>query len=161
MPVPRDSHAFSPDLLRLALGFVYFHFGVLKFFPDLSSAEMLAGQTVMRLPWLGWDANFSLWWVAILECAIGLGFIFNICLRWVFALFLFHMVGTFLPLFLLPEFTFKIAPFAPTLEGQYILKNLVFVAAGWTVLVPHVWPRKSSLPDHNGPCLTTQPRISR
>jgi hypothetical protein len=41
-------------------------------------------------------------------------------------------------LFCLPELTFKFLPFAPTLEGQYILKNLIFVAAGWTVLFPYV-----------------------
>ncbi len=51
------------------------------------------------------------------------------------------MFGTFMPLFVLPEFTFKIAPFAPNVEGQYIFKNVVFVAAGWTVLLPAVFPR--------------------
>ena len=134
----------SPAFLRYALGLVYFHFGVLKFFPDLSPAEMLATQTVMSVTshWL--DASTALWCLAILECSIGLGLIFNVLPRLTFVLFIAHMVGTFLPLFVLPEFTFKIAPFAPNVEGQYIFKNLVFVAAGWTVLLPHVFPRKVS-----------------
>lgn len=131
----------TADPLRIALGLVYFHFGFLKFFPDLSPAELLASQTIMRasLSWL--DAQSALWWLAILECTIGAGLLFNRCMRCVFILFLFHMLGTFLPLFLLPELTFKFAPLAPTIEGQYILKNLVFVAAGWTVIAPRVFSR--------------------
>ena len=134
----------SPVFLRYSLGLIYFHFGVLKFFPDLSPAEMLATQTVMSVTshWL--DASTSLWFLAILECSIGLGLVFNLLPRLTFVVFIAHMVGTFMPLFVLPEFTFKIAPFAPNVEGQYIFKNLVFVAAGWTVLLPHVFPRKAS-----------------
>lgn len=45
--------------------------------------------------------------------------------------------ATFLPIFLLPEFAFKFVPFAPSLEGQYILKNLVLVSAGWAVVAPY------------------------
>lgn len=137
-----DSFRPPPTFLRYALGLVYFHFGVLKFFPDLSPAEMLATQTVMSvtLHWL--DANTALWYLAILECSIGLGLIFNVVPRITFVLFIAHMIGTFMPLFVLPEFTFKIAPFAPNVEGQYILKNIVFVAAGWTVLLPYVFPRR-------------------
>lgn len=47
------------------------------------------------------------------------------------------MIGTLVPLFILPEFAFKFFPFAPTTEGQYILKNLVLIAAGWAVVAPH------------------------
>ena len=140
----RASH-YSPTFLRLALGVVYLHFGFLKFYPDLSPAELLASQTIMKsvartgsMPTRPW------YWLAILECAIGLGFLFNVCMRGVFVLFIFHMIGTFLPLFFLPEYAFKIAPLAPTLEGQYILKNIVFVAAGWTVLLPYVMARGSA-----------------
>ena len=130
--------AVSPHLLRIALGIVYFHFGVLKFFPDLSPAELIAGETITRLS-LHWiDARTAIWWLAVLECAIGAGFLLNIGMRFVFILFLLHMVGTFLPLFVLPELTFRVPPLAPTIEGQYILKNLVFVAAGWTVFWPSV-----------------------
>ncbi len=132
----------SPTFLRIALGIVYLHFGFLKFYPDLSPAELLASQTVMKLSWYWFDAQSALLVLALLECAIGLGFLFNVCMRGVFVLFIFHMIGTFMPLFFLPEFTYKIAPLAPTLEGQYILKNVVFVAAGWTVLLPYVMAKK-------------------
>ena len=131
-------------LVSYSLGLIYFHFGVLKFFPDLSPAEMLATQTVMSVTshWL--DASTSLWCLAILECSIGVGLVFNVLPRLTFVVFIAHMVGTFMPLFVLPEFTFKIAPFVPNVEGQYIFKNLVFVAAGWTVLFPHAFPQTAS-----------------
>ncbi len=135
----------SPTFLRLALGFVYFHFGVLKFFPDLSPAELIGTQTVMAVSQNVFNAHIALAWLAVLECAIGLGLIFNVFPRITLVLFIIHMAGTFMPLFVLPEFTFKYAPFAPNMEGQYIFKNIVFVAAGWTVLLPHVFPRSKSL----------------
>ncbi len=131
----------DPVLLRLALGYVYFHFGFLKFFPDLSPAEWMAGQTVMQLTGFMMNAETSLKLLAILECAIGLGLLFKACLRTVSVLFLLHMIGTYLPVFLMPELIFKVAPFAPNLEGQYIIKNLVFIAAGWTILMPHAFRR--------------------
>lgn len=133
----------SPAFLRVALGLVYFHFGILKFYPDLSPAELIASQTIMAasLNWL--DAQTALQWLAVLEVAIGAALILNVLPRLTFVLFMFHMAGTFLPLFLLPEFAFKIPPFALTFEGQYVLKNIVFVAAGWTVLLPHVFPRSA------------------
>ena len=130
----------SFHILRLAIGLVYFHFGILKFFPDLSPAELLASQTIMRLSGGMLDAHTALFYLAILECGIGLALIFNVGMRVAFVLFLFHMLGTFAPLFVLPELTFKISPLAPTMEGQYILKNIVFIAAGWAVFVPALFP---------------------
>lgn len=138
---PNESR-FSFHIVRLALGLVYFHFGMLKFFPGLSPAEMLAGQTIMRLTFNGLDASQALFYLAILECSLGLAMLFNVCMRAAFVLFLFHMMGTFTPLFILPELTFKISPLAPTMEGQYILKNIVFVAAGWAVFIPGVFNRE-------------------
>ncbi len=131
----------------MALGLVYLHFGILKLFPDLSPAEMLASQTIMRMPWLGLDAHTALLRLAVFECAIGIAFLLNLAPRLLPFVFFGHMAGTCLPLFLLPELVFKFAPFAPTLEGQYILKNLVFIAAGWTVLMPQLaLPRRLKRP---------------
>ena len=118
------------------MGLIYFYFGFLKFYPDLSPAELLASQTILRLSLPYIDAPRALLGLGTLECVVGACLIFGIR-HWVVAgLFLFHMLGTFLPLVLLPEFMFKIFPFAPTLEGQYVLKNLVLVSAGWAALFP-------------------------
>jgi uncharacterized membrane protein YkgB len=133
-------------LLRLALGFIYFLFGFLKFFPDLSPAEMLAGETIARMTAHAIDARQALYLLGAIECGIGLGFLVGLRPRLVFWVFLAHMAGTLLPLFVLPELMFKVAPFAPTMHGQYVLKNLVMAAAGWAVLsslgraTPHVQP---------------------
>ncbi len=126
------------NLLRYALGIVYFHFGLLKYFRDLSSAELIAEQTIMKFSLYAFDAHTALLFLATFEVIIGLGFLFNFKPKLIFCLFLLHMAGTFIPLFVFPEIAFKFAPFAPTLEGQYILKNIVFLAAGWAVLYPQI-----------------------
>ena len=139
----------SPTFLRLSLGIVYFHFGLLKFFPDLSPAELIGTQTVMVVSFNLLDAHTALICLAVLECAIGLGLMFNSLPRITFALFIFHMIGTFMPLFVLPEFTFKFIPLAPKIEGQYIFKNIVFVAAGWTVLLPQLFSNSKPVETEN------------
>ena len=140
-PAPPDAARPAPPLplgtvtpIRIALALIYFHFGFLKFFPDLSAAEMLSTQTIIRLR-LGLDAHTALYLLAVFECTIGLLFVLRVSMRIVFPIFLAHMAGTLLPLVLLPELTFKFAPFAPTFEGQYILKNSVVIAAGWTLFL--------------------------
>lgn len=128
----------APRLLRYSTGFIYFYFGFLKFYTDLSPAELLATQTIMRMwPWHV-EADVVLIWIAAAETVIGLAFLLNVGLRYVFWLFLLHQLGTFMPFVLYPELTFKFAPFAPTMEGQYILKNLISLAAGLTVMLPAI-----------------------
>lgn len=144
--IDRIAAAPAASILKFSLGIVYLHFGFLKFYPDLSPAELLATQTIMTLTGHRLDAQQSLFLLALMETLIGLGFLFNVFRRTMFVLFTFHMLGTLTPLILLPEFAFKIAPLAPTIEGQYIIKNIVFLAAGWTIL----------LPDALGRNLTTQ-----
>ncbi len=117
-------------VMRLALGVVYLHFGFLKLFPDLSPAEMLASQTVIHMG-LPWSAETALLFVAVLECVVGVFMLLGVFRRLTLGLFLLHLAGTFAPLFVLPELAFKYAPFAPTFEGQYVLKNFVYVAAAW------------------------------
>jgi len=155
-PVPSELRVSASErraaaILRFALGIIYLHFGYLKFYPDLSPAELLATQTVMIATGHQLNAQQSLFLIAMLETAIGLGFLFGVCRRLVFFLFTFHMLGTFLPLVLLPEFAFKIAPLAPTLEGQYIIKNILFLAAGWTILLPDAMhPERHGHPARHG-----------
>lgn len=137
-PIAHGAPAPAPKFLRLSAGFVYFYFGFLKFYTDLSPAEMLATQTIMRVwPWQ-LDAHTALMWLAASEVIIGVALMLNVGLQWVLWIFLAHQIGTFLPLFILPELTFKIAPFAPTIEGQFIIKNLISLAAGLTVMMPAV-----------------------
>jgi uncharacterized membrane protein YphA (DoxX/SURF4 family) len=103
---------------------------MLKFFPTLSPAEALATQTIDILFFGLISPSVSIKLLAILEVGIGLGFIFGIYTRYVVFVFLGHMICTFAPLFILPELSFTQAPYAFTLVGQYIVKNVVFILAG-------------------------------
>jgi hypothetical protein len=65
----------------------------------------------------------------VLETAIGVGLVSGCWLRVTLLLLLGQMAGTVTPLLLFPHETFTSVPFAPTLEGQYIIKNIVLVSA--------------------------------
>jgi uncharacterized membrane protein YphA (DoxX/SURF4 family) len=117
-------------LLRLSLGIVFLWFGVLKFFPDLSPAQDLVGRTFQQLTFgliPEYTANIIL---AVWEALIGLGLITGIFMRITLLLLFLQMAGTFTPIFLFPGEVFTRIPYAPTLEGQYIIKNLVLISAG-------------------------------
>jgi pSer/pThr/pTyr-binding forkhead associated (FHA) protein len=123
----------SITLLRVGLGVVYVWFGALKFFPGLSPAEGLALHTIAVLTF-GWiPAEVSRVLLATLECVIGLGFLTGRSLRLILLLMAFQMVGTLSPLVLFPGEVFQHVPYAPTLEGQYIIKNLVLIGAGLVI----------------------------
>ncbi|MDA0750116.1 MAG: DoxX family membrane protein [Verrucomicrobia bacterium] len=93
--ISQEAYASDLLLLRLSLGLVYFLFGFLKLFPDLSPAELLGSQTIMRMSGYQMGADLALRSLAVMEVLIGIGFILNICLRWVSILFFAHMAGTF------------------------------------------------------------------
>jgi uncharacterized membrane protein YphA (DoxX/SURF4 family) len=116
-------------LLRLALGIVFFWFGVLKFFPAASPAEELAGRTIETLTMGAVPRDVALPVLAAWEVAIGIGLFLGRWMRAVLLLLFVQMLGTITPLFLFPTETFTIFPIAPTLEGQYIIKNIVIVSA--------------------------------
>jgi len=117
-------------LLRLSLGIVFFWFGVLKFFPALSSAEDLATRTIDAMTFGMIPASVSIYMLATWECLIGIGLIIGVWMRVTLLLLYMQMVGTVMPIFLFPAETFAHVPYAPTLEGQYIIKNIVLVSAG-------------------------------
>lgn len=116
-------------LLRMSLGLVFVWFGALKFFPELSPAEELASRTLQRLTFGLISGSTGLYLLAGWECLIGLGLITGIFLRAVLLLLWLQMLGTLSPLVLFPQETFTHFPWAPTLEGQYIIKNVVLISA--------------------------------
>ena len=120
-------------ILRISLGITYSWFGLLKFFPGLSPAEGMASSTMALLTLGLVNPSISIKILAAWEVLIGLGFITGKFLRLTILLFLLQMIGAMSPLFLLPAETFTRLPYAPTLEGQYIIKNLVLVAAALSV----------------------------
>jgi len=120
-------------LLRISLGIVFFWFGVLKFFPGLSPAQDLAARTIEKLTFGLMTPNISVPFLATWECLIGLGLISNKFIRVTLLLLWVQMLGTITPLLLFSNEAFLRFPYAPTLEGQYIIKNLVLISAGLVI----------------------------
>ena len=129
IPLTRWMARHGLRLLRISLGLVFFWFGVLKFFPGMSPADSLAGRTIQALSGGMVGPSVSLPLLAIWECAIGLGLLFGVFLRSVLFLLALQMIGTLTPLVLFPGEMFNRIPYAPTLEGQYIIKNAVLISA--------------------------------
>lgn len=119
--------------LRLSLGVVFFWFGVLKFFPGLSPAQDLATRTISVLTNGLILPKVSIIILATWECLIGLGLIFGLFMRGTLLLLFLQMLGTMAPIFFFPHEVFTHFPYAPTLEGQYIIKNLVLISAGLVI----------------------------
>lgn len=117
-------------LLRVSLGVVFFWFGVLKFFPGLSPAQALAARTIEKLTFGAMPPQVSVPVLATWECLIGLGLISGFFMRTTLLLLFLQMLGTLTPLVFFPQEAFTQFPYAPTLEGQYIIKNLILVSAG-------------------------------
>jgi uncharacterized membrane protein YphA (DoxX/SURF4 family) len=120
-------------LLRISLGVVFFWFGALKFFPGLSPAQDLAARTIGVLTFGLVPASVSVPVLAAWECVIGLGLITGVFMRGTLLLLFLQMLGTITPLFFFPSEAFMRFPYAPTLEGQYIIKNLVLISAGLVI----------------------------
>ncbi len=117
-------------LLRLSLGVIFFWFGFLKFFPGISSAESIATQTIEMLTFGLIPPRTSVVLLAAWECIIGLGLLVGVGMRFTLFLLFTQMLGTITPLFFFPDQAFLVTPWVPTLEGQYIIKNLVLISAG-------------------------------
>jgi len=117
----------SRPAIRLSFGIIFIWFGILKPL-HLSPAEGLLKATVTWLPF-GSPDNWLIiigWW----EVVIGVFFLFEKTTRIAIILLLTQMVGTFMPLLFLPEVTFQSGNvLLPTMEGQYIIKNLIIISA--------------------------------
>ena len=123
----------SIDLLRISLGLVFLSFGVLKFVPGLSPAEGIATRTVDKLTFGLMPDALALVFVATLETAIGLCLMTGRHLRLGLALLGVAMVGVLSPLVLFPGELFSRQGYAPTLEAQYVFKDIVLLAAALVV----------------------------
>ncbi len=118
--------------LRVSLAVIFIWFGILKPL-GVSPAGPLVRATVGWMPLLSPDT-----WVAVIgwwEVLIGVTFLFHRTARIAIALLALQMGGTLLPLVLLPDVTFQAGrfPYVPTIEGQYIIKNLIIISAALVV----------------------------
>ena len=114
---------FALGFLRYSLGLIFLWFGLLKVF-GISPAEELVSKTTH---WTGVH-NLTIF-LGFWESILGLCFFFRRLLVIAGVLFLLHIPGTFLPLFLNPEDCFTHIPYGLTLEGQYIVKNFILIGS--------------------------------
>ena len=113
--------------LRYSLALIFIWFGILKPL-GLSPAHDMVIKTVY---WFdpAWFYPLLGWW----EVLIGVCLLFKPLIRFGIFLMALQMAGTFLPMILLPEIVYTKIPWGLTLEGQYIVKNLVLIGAALVI----------------------------
>ena len=131
--------------LRMSLAIIFIWFGALKPFGQSPAVDLIK-KTVY---WLDPDVFIPI--LGVWEMAIGICLLFAPLIRVGLFLLALQMPGTFLPLVLLPEICFINFPFDLTLEGQYIVKNLVLIGAGLVVGSRLVPLEKVARPDSPAP----------
>ncbi len=118
----------SEPILRISLAIVFVWFGALKVFGVTPVADLVA-DTVY---WF--DPDWVVPALGVFEIAVGLGLAFKLVPRLVLALFALQMLGTFLVFVLQPGVAFQDGnPLLLTVEGEFVIKNLVLLAAGLVI----------------------------
>ncbi|HEY5431358.1 MAG TPA: transposase [Solirubrobacteraceae bacterium] len=125
--------AHSVAVLRVAVGAIFLGFGILKYFPGVSPAQNLAEATTHILFFGLIPGRVAMIFIATLECFIGASLIAGRPLRVALWLLAVEFVGILSPLVLLPARLFSGPHHAPTLEGQYVLKDIILVGAAMVI----------------------------
>jgi uncharacterized membrane protein YkgB len=109
---------------------IFFWFGALKVAGLSPASELVEKLFQQTVPFMSFSTFIILF--GLFECLIGILFLIKSADRVVLPLLLLHMITTFMPLFLLPAVTWS-GFLVPTLEGQYIIKNLVVIATAMSI----------------------------
>ncbi|MEM8533913.1 MAG: DoxX family protein [Chloroflexota bacterium] len=126
--ITRFMAGYGMVLLRVSIGIIFLWFGALKLIDGGSPAEGLIQATVTFI-----SPDWFIPFLAVWEILIGLGFITGLYLRVTIFLLFCQMPGTFLPIIVRPDLVFTTFPIGLTMEGQYIIKNLVVVSAALVI----------------------------
>lgn len=124
---------YGVKLLESSIGLIYIWFGVLKFFPNYSPAEMLAADTLNLLTLQLFDKQILIRILACGELLIGLALLLKFKSKHVIWGLLVHMGGTFSPIIFFPDQVFTHPPFGFSIVGQYIMKNVVIICAALVI----------------------------
>lgn len=120
-------------LLRISMGAVIFGFGILKYFPHVSPAESLVLATTHLLTFGLIPDHIAMILFATVECIIGLSLMLGRGLRVTRYLLVLLTLGMLSPAVLLSERLFMGPYHAPTLEGQYVLKDVILFTASLVI----------------------------
>ncbi len=144
-----------PWVARGALFIVFFWFGIVKLFGVSEAAGLAKALTAKTVGEAHFHALFNT--LAVLECAIGVLCLIPRLTRVAVTMLLMHMAIVCAPLVLVPELTWQ-AALVPTMDGQYIIKNVLVIAAAFGLaanappraksamadrpdMAEHLWPR--------------------
>ncbi len=130
----------SMPIARFGLFVVFFWFGFLKVIGLSPATQLVQSLFEQTIPWMHFSTFIVLF--GLFECLIGILFAIRGCERIVIPLLFLHMIMTFMPLFLLSQETWS-GFLVPTLEGQYIIKNLVIIATAISIAA-HLHPLSKS-----------------
>lgn len=125
-------------IARVGLFIVFFWFGLLKVVGLSPASELVQKLFENTIPFISFGA--FLIGFGVFECVIGILFLIKGFERVVIPLLFIHMLTTFGPLLFLKEETWQ-SFLVPTLEGQYIIKNVVLIACG-IAIAAHLKPIK-------------------
>jgi uncharacterized membrane protein YkgB len=119
-------------LAHIALFIIFFWFGFLKVIDMSPATPLVDALRALTIPW--WPmASFGIF-LGTVEMFTGILFLFKRTEKVAAYILVPHMITTFLPLVMLPGLTFQ-SLLVPTLEGQYIIKNLVIMALAASIVV--------------------------
>ncbi len=116
----------SVPVARAGLFVIFFWFGALKVIGLSPASDLVQALFARTIGFMSF--NTFIVFFGLFECLIGILFLIRGLERVVIPLLFLHMIATFMPLFILPTVTWS-GFLVPTLEGQYIIKNLVIIAA--------------------------------
>lgn len=140
------SKKFALPFSRFSLFVVFFWFGALKLFGTSPANPLVENLLKKTLPFMTFDTFIIL--LGIAEMIIGLSFLVKGFERLAILLLIPHMFTTAMPLILLPSISWQ-GFLTPTLEGQYIIKNLLIIALG-LVISSNLIPNKKQLDQKSG-----------
>ena len=121
--ISRWMYVYGKRILRFSLALVFIWFGYLKLI------EASPASDIIRATVFWFDSDIFLKILGVWEVAIGVFLCFQKTTRLALLLLILQMPGTFLPLVILPEICFVEFPFILSMEGQYVIKNLILISA--------------------------------
>lgn len=127
---------YSDWFLRISIAIIYIWFGILKPF-DSSPAADLVANSIYFLPREPFFIFLGIW-----ETILGVMFLIPRLTKITFWIFILHMGGTFTPFITLMNTVFIKFPYALSLEGQYIIKNLILISAAVAILMNYLRKNK-------------------
>jgi len=122
---------YNVTISRLSIFTVYFWFGILKLFNVSPAGPLIMELQQKTLPFISFHNFYILF--ALFEMLIGVLFLIKGAERLVVALLALHLITACLPLLLLPQITWQ-SFLVPTLEGQYIIKNILIIALAFVIV---------------------------